>query len=154
VHEYNARLYEPAHRGWERIVAGRFEEAKERAQWNSDVRDIWPQVHFVDLGTAPDGPVMSGKPIYVQAGLNLSSLKPNDVAVECVIGRIGASGGLEETEVIVLPHRNTTGDISVYGKDIVPTQTGRLGYSVRVSPNHNDDPMTRPVTSLIKWGAR
>jgi starch phosphorylase len=81
-------------------------------------------------------------------------LKPNDVRVECVIGRIGASGGLEETEVVVLPNQEMNGDIAVFGKDVVPAQTGRLGYAVRVSPNHYDDPLTRPVTSLLKWSAK
>ena len=37
-------------------------------------------------------------------------------------------------------------------RQIVPAQTGRLGYALRVSPNHYDDPLTRPVTSLLKWG--
>jgi hypothetical protein len=26
-----------------------------------------------------------------------------------------------------------------------------LGYALRVSPNHFDDPLTRPCTSLLKW---
>ena len=90
----------------------------------------------------------------MRTGINLAGLLPDDIRVECVLGRIGASGGLEETEVILLPHTETDGDIAVYQKDIVPSQTGRLGYALRVSPNHNDDPLTRPVTSLIKWGAR
>jgi len=71
-----------------------------------------------------------------------------------VIGRIGASGGLEETEVVVLPHKSVEGDIAVFERQIIPAQTGRLGYAIRVSPNHYDDPLTRPVTSLLKWGAR
>ena len=71
-----------------------------------------------------------------------------------MIGRIGASGGLEETEVVVLPNIEMNGDVAVFEKDVVPAQTGRLGYAVRVSPNHYDDPLTRPVTSLLKWSGR
>ncbi|MES1260345.1 MAG: alpha-glucan family phosphorylase, partial [Acidobacteriota bacterium] len=154
VHEYTERLYDPAHRNWTRLAAAGFEEARDRAKWNAQVRDIWEHVSFVDLGPAPSGPVMSGKPILVPAGLDLAGLKPADVRVECVIGRIGASGGLEETEVIVLPYKEMNGNVAVFEKEVIPAQTGRLGYALRVSPNHNDDPLTRPVTSLIKWGAR
>jgi glycogen phosphorylase len=39
----------------------------------------------------------------------------------------------------------------IFEKEIVPERTGRLGYALRVSPNHCDDPLTRPCTSLLKW---
>jgi starch phosphorylase len=39
----------------------------------------------------------------------------------------------------------------VFSKEITPERTGRLGYALRVSPNHFDDPLTRPCTSLLKW---
>jgi glycogen phosphorylase len=154
VHEYTELLYDPAHRNWEQMASEGFAEARETALWNRRVREVWPQVHFVDMGPAPNGPVMSGKPVCVRAVIRLAGLKPHDVLVECVIGRIGASGGLEETEVVVLPNKEAEGDVAVFEKEIVPAQTGRLGYAVRVSPNHYDDPLTRPVTSLLKWSGR
>jgi glycogen phosphorylase len=55
---------------------------------------------------------------------------------------------------VVLPPVSVNADVAVFEGKIVPAQTGRLGYAVRVSPNHYDDPLTRPVTSLLKWGAR
>ncbi len=154
VHDYTEELYNPADRNWRQMAACDFEEARERARWNARVREIWPQVNFVDMGPAPSGPVTSGKPVCVRTKIRLAGLKPNDVRVECVIGRIGSSGGLEETEVVVLQNNGAEGDVAVYEKDIVPAQTGRLGYAVRVTPNHYDDPLTRPVTSLLKWSGR
>jgi starch phosphorylase len=90
----------------------------------------------------------------VRTAIRIPGLNPEDVRVECVIGRIGSSGGLEETEVVVLPNRGREGDVAVFERDVIPAQTGRLGYAVRVSPNHYEDPLTRPVTSLLKWGGR
>ncbi|HWE52275.1 MAG TPA: alpha-glucan family phosphorylase [Bryobacteraceae bacterium] len=154
VHDYTRRLYDPAHANWERFSARDFEDARVRARWNSRVREIWPQVDFLDLGPAPTGPVTSGNGIAVQAKLRLGGLRPEDVRVECVIGRIGVSGGLEETEVVTLPNSRMDSDIGTFEREIVPAQTGRLGYAVRVSANHYEDPLTRPVTSLIKWSNR
>ena len=154
VHDYKTQLYDPAHEHWRQVEASHFEEARRRSSWNARVREIWPQVNFVDLGPAPTGPVMSGQPVEVRAAIQLAGLNPEDVRVECVIGRIAASGGLEETEVVVLPGTVVDGDVAVFAREIVPAQTGRLGYAVRVSPNHYDDPLTRPVTSLLKWGSR
>src|SRR5580692_3205690 len=154
VHDYTTQLYDPAHTHWEQIQENHFEDARQRSRWNARVREIWPLVTFIDLGPAPTGPVTSGRPIEVRAALQLAGLKPEDLRVECVIGRIGASGGLEETEVVLLPNKSVEGDVAVFERQIVPAQTGRLGYAVRVSPNHYEDPLTRPVTSLLKWGTR
>ena len=154
VDDYTVQLYDPAHRNWSQMAGGNFAEARERAKWNDRVRSIWPQISFVDMGPAPSGPVMSGKPVPVRTAIRLAGLQPADVRVECVIGRIGTSGGLEETEVVVLPNKGVENDVAVFEKDVVPAKTGRLGYAVRVSPNHYDDPLTRPVTSLLKWGGR
>jgi len=154
VNDYFRQLYQPAHEQWEQVRADNFQKARDRAAWNAKVTAIWPQVNFVDMGPAPTGPVMSGNPVTVRASVRLAGLRPDDVRVECVIGRISSSGGLEETEVITLPGRSVEGDIAVFEREIVPAQTGRLGYAVRVSPNHYQDPLTRPVTSLLKWGSR
>ena len=78
------------------------------------VREIWPQVNFVDMGPAPSGPVMSGKPVAVRANMKLAGLQAWTFRVECVIGRIGTSGGLEETEVVVLPSKAIWIAISPY----------------------------------------
>jgi starch phosphorylase len=154
VHEYTEQLYNPAHRNWIEMAGGGFAGARDRANWNHRIREIWPQVNFVDMSPAPSGPVMSGKPVSVRTAVRIPGLHPNDVRVECVIGRIGTSGGLEETEVVVLPNKGMEGDVAIYEQDVIPAKTGRLGYAVRVSPNHYDDPLTRPVTSLLKWGGR
>jgi len=52
---------------------------------------------------------------------------------------------------MVLPSLEQHGPVAVFGRDLLPERTGRLGYSLRVSPNHFDDPLTRPCTSLLKW---
>jgi starch phosphorylase len=106
----------------------------------------------VETGPAPAGPVTSGITVPVRAAVELAGLDPEDVRVELVMGRVGASGGLEDTEVMVLPPVEKNGSVAVFAKEITPQQTGRLGYALRISPNHYDDPLTRPCTSLLKWG--
>ena len=152
--DYTRKLYNPSHANWMWMEGGNFEEARSRARWNARVREVWPQVRFIDMGLAPSGPVMSGKSIPVRTAIFLAGLKPEDVRVECLIGAISAGGNLEKTEVVPLPGSRVDGDVAVFGREIVPEHTGRLGYAIRVSPNHDDNPLTRPVTSLLKWGGR
>jgi starch phosphorylase len=95
--------------------------------------------------------VLSGTPIPVEAVLDLAGLTPRDVRVEAVFGRIGANDQLEDTEVMTLPAVEQRGSSYVFAAQFLPQQTGRLGYSLRVCPNHYDDPLTRPCDALIKW---
>jgi len=89
--------------------------------------------------------------VVVRAAIDLGGLAPDDVRAELVVGRVNSNGHLEETEIIVLPFVEQQGTTSLFAKDIVPERTGRLGYALRVSPNHFDDPLTRPCNSLLKW---
>ncbi len=155
VREYMTELYEPAHSQHLRVREDKFALVRDKAKWNSRVRQLWDKVHFVDLGSVPlqPGPVLSGKAVPVRAAIDLAGLAPGDVRVEVVLGRVDSNGHLEETEVMVLPSIEQSGTVAVFGKDIIPEWTGRVGYALRVSPNHFDDPLTQPCTSLLKWSS-
>jgi glycogen phosphorylase len=153
VREYMTELYEPAHSQHLRILQSNYEAVREKAQWNSKVREVWDRVRFVESGPGPDASVISGKPLPVRAAIDLAGLSPGDVRVEVILGQVDSNGHLEYTEVMVLPPLEQQGPVSVFGKDIIPERTGRLGYALRVSPNHFDDPLTRPCTSPLKWSA-
>jgi starch phosphorylase len=153
VREYMSELYEPAHTQHVRMLRGDYGLLKEKARWNAKIREVWDRVRFVDPGAGPSATVTSGKPVPVRAAIELAGLQPGDVRVEMVMGRIDSNGHLEETEVMVLPPVEQRDTVAFFGKDIVPERTGRLGYALRVSPNHFDDPLTRPCTSLLKWSS-
>ena len=151
--EYMDQLYQPAHEQHLRTREGQFRLIRERARWNARVRDVWDRVRFLDSGDGPTGSWVSGKPVPVRATIDLAGLQPEDVRVELVMGRVSSNGHLEETEVMLLPVFEQQGAATVFGKEILPDRTGRLGYALRVSPNHFDDPLTRPCTNLLKWSA-
>jgi starch phosphorylase len=83
--------------------------------------------------------------------VDLGGLKATDVRVEAVVGRVGTNGALEDTEIIVLPTTGESGGCAIFAKNIAPRHTGRLGYALRVSPNHYEDPLTRPCPDLLRW---
>jgi starch phosphorylase len=151
LREYMTELYEPAHTVHVRLRNESYEFVREKARWNARIREVWDRVKFVDAGPAPSGTVVSGGPVAVRAAVDLAGLTPDDVRVEVVMGRVGSNGHLEETEVVVIPPQEQNGSVAIFAKDVVPERTGRLGYALRVSPNHFDDPLTRPCSSLLKW---
>jgi glycogen phosphorylase len=151
VGEYMSQLYEPAHQAFLGVSHDCFQPARQRASWNQRVHQVWDQIEFSEIGPGPGVSVLTGVPIPVRAVVNLAGLSPDDVRVEAVVGRIGVNGNLEETQVMTLPAVEQNGTECVFLKEFVPHQTGRLGYSLRISPNHYDDPLTRPCNSLLKW---
>ena len=152
VREYASQFYEPAHRAYAGLRRENFESARDRARWNQQVAAAWDNVRFLEVGPSFDDPVLSGHPILLRAVVELAGLRPEDVRVEAVIGRVGGDGHLEDTEVVILSAREHNGSSAVFEREFQPRQTGRLGYSIRVSANHYEDPLTRPCDSLIKWG--
>lgn len=152
VGEYMDRLYEPAHRAYAEMKGTNYDLARERSSWRSGVESVWSNIRFLELGPGPDASVLSGSEIPVRTLVELAGLKPEDVRVEAVVGRVGVNGTLEDTEVLALPAVEQRGSAWLFQKEIVPHQTGRLGYALRISPNHDDNPLTRRCKSLIKWG--
>jgi starch phosphorylase len=151
VREYMTELYDPAHLQHVRACRDGYSGIRERAHWNQKVREVWERVRFVEAGPELSGAVLSGKPVLVRAAVDLAGLTADDVRVEVVMGRIDSNGNLEDTEVSVLSSISQQGSVAVFSKDIIPDRTGRLGYALRVSPNHFEDPLTRPCSSLLKW---
>jgi starch phosphorylase len=152
VAEYVTQLYDPAHTTYTDVSRNGFQKARERTQWNAEVTKVWDQVGFVDLGPFPEVAVVSGRPIPVRVTVDLAGLRPGDVRVEAVVGRVGPSGRLEETEVMLLPPVDQRDSVFTFAREILPQQTGRLGYTLRIAPNHSEDPLTRPCNPLLKWG--
>jgi starch phosphorylase len=151
IGEYEAQLYEPAHRAYETVVRDRFAKAREHVQWGQMVVEKWPNVSFVDSGIGPEPSVLTGSAVPLRTAVELAGLAPEDVRVEAVVGRVGANGQLEEPQVLTLAPLEQHGTVFMFGRDFAPYTTGRLGYSLRVSPNHFDDPLNRPCNALLKW---
>ncbi|MDZ4798107.1 MAG: alpha-glucan family phosphorylase [Bryobacteraceae bacterium] len=152
VGEYLEKLYEPAHKHWSEIRSSNFDLARERSRWNWNIQSVWNNVRFVDLGPAPTASVLSGSAIPLRATIDLAGLKPEDVRVEAVVGRVGPTGQLENAEVLTLPPIEQAGSAWVFGREFTPHRTGMIGYGLRVGSNYSDNPLTRPCNSLLKWG--
>jgi starch phosphorylase len=153
VREYMTELYDPAHEQHMRLLSGDCALLREKAAWDKRIHEAWDKVRFLEAGPGPVGPVISGRPVPVRAVIDLAGLEPSDVQVEVVIGSVDNNGHLEETEVVVLPPVERHERVATFARDIVPERTGRLGYALRVSPNHFDDPLARPCNSLLKWSS-
>jgi starch phosphorylase len=111
----------------------------------------WEAVRFVDFGDKPGDQVLSGSSVPVRATVDLAGLEPSEVRVEAVIGQIGVNGQLQSTFVLPLSPVEESGTAVTFANEFTVQHTGRVGYSVRIGPNHFDNPVTRPCNALLKW---
>ncbi len=153
IGEYRDNLYTPAHASYSKLLGEGFEPAREWVRWNRGVADAWPNVRFQACGLGA-GSVSAGHSVPLEAELDLAGLQPNDVRVEALVGRVGAGGELEDPELVLLPASGRRGTAWVFSREYQPATTGRLGFAVRVSSNHFENPLNRPSNTLLKWAGR
>ncbi len=150
--EYYDQLYFPAHQNWHASSKDDYAAVREHSDWVSRVAAAWDGVRFVETGSLPAKPVLAADAVPIQAVIDLAGLSPSDVRVEAVLGRVGAEGQLDETTVIAMNSAVPAGaGLYRFSAQFVASQTGRLGFAIRVSPNHSDDPLARPCQSPMKW---
>ena len=151
VAEYMSQLYEPAHNLWTTFSKGDFEAARQKTVWATRMVQAWDSIKFVDLGESPGDQVMSGSAVPLRAVVELGGLQPAEVRVEAVVGHIGINGHLESTFTVPLMPVEQNGSKVVFTGAFTAQHTGRVGYSVRISPNDFDEPLTRRCNALLKW---
>jgi starch phosphorylase len=151
VSEYMSELYQPAHKLWMNVSKQNFEAARQKTVWDARMKEAWSLIKFIDFGDIPGDQVMSGSAVPLRTTVELAGLKPSEVRVEAVIGQIGVNGQLQSTYTLPLAPVEERGSAVTFASEFTVQQTGRVGYSVRISPNHFDNPLTRPCNALLKW---
>jgi starch phosphorylase len=149
--DYTTLLYEPAHQAYVGMKHDHYQPAREKSAWMRKVDREWHHVQIEDGGPGVGACVLTGTPIQLRASVRLGGLNAEDVRVEAVVGRVDPDGLLEDTSIITLPFLSEQNGKFLFGRDFVPHQTGRLGYALRVSPNHCDDPLSRPCHTPVRW---
>ncbi|MFF7179123.1 alpha-glucan family phosphorylase [Streptomyces sp. NPDC008121] len=140
VREYVERLYAPA-------AAARREldpdAARELADWKSRVRTAWPKVavHHVEVGELGEdlGDAELGATLAVRVAVSLGELRPEDVEVQAVTGRVTPDDTLADPRVCALKPAGGGSDLDgrrIYEGSLVLDRTGPFGCTVRVLPAH------------------
>jgi starch phosphorylase len=153
IADYRSRLYEPAHEAGLRTREGNYEPVRQKVRWQKAVDESWPAVRL--LNTPAEGRfVLSGSPVRLSALADLAGLEPGDVQVQAVVGHIGTSGAIEDSSLLTLVHEGAEGGLERFGCEFTPLLTGRLGFALRITPNHSEDPITRPCFARVKWAGQ
>ncbi|MGD8615934.1 MAG: alpha-glucan family phosphorylase [Gammaproteobacteria bacterium] len=141
VNDYLRNLYGPAAKHGKLLGGEGAAGAAELAQWRSRVAHAWPGVR-ARLAVTPVDVVQSGDSMLIIVKVALSGLSPEDVEVECVVGRQDALGDFIPLNSMTLEHGgNTAEGEAQYQADLCSPYPcfsfeGLQHYQIRVYPYH------------------
>ena len=143
VRDYTEKYYAPAAQSLHRTIeAGRQAcRSAPPASWPPTaqrVHEAWPKIQITDVDSygLPDTPLL-GSELTLTATVHLAGLRPDEVVVQAVVGRVDASDALVDPETVPMAHTGTADG----GNEMFSTTTplpvaGPVGYTVRVLPHH------------------
>ncbi|BBY14832.1 alpha-glucan family phosphorylase [Mycolicibacterium litorale] len=142
VRDYTEKYYAPAAQSLRRTVeevgGATFGAASELADYRRRVQAAWPKVKISDVDSygLPDTPLINSE-LTLTATVSLAGLRPDEVSVQAVLGRVDASDTLLDPVTVPMEHTGTADG----GSEIFTTTTplpvaGPVGYTVRVLPHH------------------
>jgi starch phosphorylase len=142
VRDYTEKYYAPAaqslHRTIEPIDGVPFGAARQLATYRQRAEGAWPKIQITEVDSygLPDTPLL-GSELTLTATVQLAGLRPDEVVVEAVVGRVDAGDVLVDPETVPMAHTGTVDG----GNEVFTTTTplpvaGPVGYTVRVLPHH------------------
>ncbi|MBN1433465.1 alpha-glucan family phosphorylase [Candidatus Fermentibacterales bacterium] len=137
--EYFQRFYLPSFRRLDLLTGQDMKAARELADWKQKLRMAWGDLRILEVESpSEEGNTMAfGSELPVRARLAAPGLGPEDLAVEVHFGRESETGGIREAHVARLDHAETGKDSElVFDGGIQCTESGRMGYTIRVLPAH------------------
>jgi glycogen phosphorylase len=142
VRDYTEKYYAPAaqslHRTIEPVDGVPFGAARQLASYRKRAHDAWPKIQITDVDSygLPDTPLL-GSELTLTATVQLAGLRPDEVVVQAVVGRVDAGDALVNPETVPMAHTGTAdGGNEVFSTTTPLPVAGPVGYTVRVLPHH------------------
>jgi len=150
VRDYVDELYLPAAERAGELSADGYRGARDLAAFRARIAACWHQVHVDDV-EVDDAVADLGGARPVTATVALGELRPDEVEVQLVAGRVGQAGELEDIVTVVMAEDGRTDDAHHrFVADAPLLSAGRMGVTARVVPA--SDLLTNPVElGRVAW---
>ncbi len=137
VRDYVSRLYTPVSQAHDVLDVAGHEAARALATWKHHVRSSWGSVGVDHVEVRVPDVAQIGDSVQVTAQVSLSDLRPEDVAVQVLAGRVGSDDEIHDFEGTRLEAVQEVGDGRwVFRGEELLDVAGPFGYAVRVVPEN------------------
>ena len=148
VMDYVRKFYHPASRQMAKLAENNAANARKLAEWKKYIKQLWPGVS-IELAESPQQQTYHREAVTVKVRAHLNGLRPEDVIVECVYGKI-QGGKFQTMERRPFHFVNEENNLSTFELDFAPETSGLLHYRLRIYPHHNL--LTHPFeTGCMLW---
>jgi starch phosphorylase len=134
--DYVRNLYTPARKQRRRLEADQARDACRLAEWKARVRQAWPGVSL-HLMLQPPAHLYHDEKILLRVRADLNGLAPQDVRLECLLGRQNAAGEFRVLQRAELPAVGEDGRFTEFSVELLPEIAGLQQYKLRLFP-HNE----------------
>ncbi|AKS33144.1 glycosyltransferase family 1 protein [Mycolicibacterium goodii] len=142
VRDYTEKYYLPAAESLRQTVEAAsgepFGAARELAAFRRRVEEAWPKVEITDVDSygLPDTPLL-GCELTLTATVQLAGLRPDEVVVQAVLGRVDDTDAIVDPVKVPMAHTGPDGNGAEVFSACTPLPVaGPVGYTVRVLPHH------------------
>lgn len=153
VQDYNEKMYIPSMERIDKIRESELKYIKKLNNWKINLEKYWNHVQIIadkSDSSLIGYDLMSGETIRIKTTINLSNIKPDDVKVEVLYGKV-LNGSLDNPDIYEMNilEDNENGSYTYY-VDLKLVEGGEYGYTFRVLPEH-PSLINRFDLGLIKW---
>jgi starch phosphorylase len=139
--DYLRDYYAPAARHGRRLARDKAAGAKALAVWRRKILDNWPALR-IRLASPPPTAVNVGEAVPIHVAVYLNGLDPEDVEVECLLGKQNDLGALIPAQTLSFSVAGTTDEgETLYHVDLCEPRPsysveGLEMYQIRMYPRH------------------
>lgn len=150
VTDYAQMFYMPSYERWRDLSSNNYAKAKEVAEWKKEILRKWGGVHVLSsLIDSRETDVGSGQEVLAE--IQLGSVKPSEVTVEILNGRLDSEFNITNSSTVKMSVKEQLSEgIYRYHGEIPVVDSGLFGYSVRVMPYHPEHPDNFGL-ALVRW---
>ncbi len=136
VMDYVREYYAPARKQRLILMGNNYARATEVSAWRRKVEAAWPKTRLRRLDDAPAA-IAAGAALPIRVAARLDGLDPDDVIVECLVGKedAGSEFKTHDRHVFVPDGHNEAGE-TLFTLKLNPALSGLLSYKIRIYPFH------------------
>ena len=153
VRNYTTNFYLPCAMRAKALATDGMRRAKDLSKWKKTLTERWGGVAIEDIQTAHSEDLRVGQMLEVTAFVNLSGLEPDSLKVETYFGPLDSKGLLAHGKPAPMSFLSRDGDKAVFKGQLPLTESGRHGFSIRITPSH-PDLFDRPEPGYVAWSQR
>ena len=150
ISEYEERFYLPASRRFEELTAEGGTEARELSLQHRRFLEKWHQIQVAAPQQSAKGPFRVNQSFEVTTVVRTGELRPDELNVELYYGKMRHLDRIDQPRVKMMHVKETQSEGAyLYSCNLPCSDSGRYGFTVRVTPNA--DAWIRYRPELLTW---